>query len=195
MKILNRVLTVGFGAGLVACAQPVPAVDDGRILAGKAPAGTDQVLVIDADGRAFSAIPAAGGAFNVQVKSARPATVFVVGQTTRVLRVPAAQGALPSQTSLPTWTGTVNVAQMSVCDCNEDGVDEEVAAEDNPLDQIDCDDDGSSDLDDSDDDGDDVADSEDSDDDNSGEDDSTKTSMAMTMAHPIVATMTMMTMV
>ena len=148
------------GLGGLACgtaASPTPNTAE-RALTGTAPAGSNRVLVVDADGAAFSAAVGTDGSFRVAIDSLRPVSVFVVGADTRVLRVAATAGAAPSLTSLPAWQGEVSTAQMSTCDCNEDGVDEEVEAAENPLDQIDSDDDG-------------TANSEDDDDDNDGDND------------------------
>ncbi len=95
--------------------------------------------------------------------------MFVLsGPDARVLRVPPAAGAPASQSVLPNWTGAVSTAQMSTCDCNTDGNDDDTAGE-NVLEQIDTDEDGENDLNDAENDNDGEADDADSD--GSGEDD------------------------
>ena len=173
-KLISSGLVVG-ALALTACGGPAasPVTDDGRALSGIAPAGTDRLLVIDADGKAFSAVPAADGNFRIDIASTRSVSLFVIGNgETRVLRVAPAPNAPPSLTSLPAWTGEVSTAQLSTADANADGVDEEVVAEDNPLEGCDSDDDGDNDLEDGDDDNDGENDDADSDDDGDGEDDS-----------------------
>ena len=172
-KLISSGLVVG-ALALTACGVPVasPVTDDGRALSGIAPAGTDRLLVIDADGRAFSAVPEANGNFRVTIASDRSVSLFVLGNgEVRVLRVAPSPGAPPSLTTLPAWTGEVSTAQLSTADANDDGVDEEVVAEENPLEDCDSDDDGESDLDDADDDNDGENDDADSDDDGDGEND------------------------
>ena len=170
MKKIRVLLTGVAVAALGSCAAADTAT--GRVLEGTAPAGTDQVLAVDADGRAFDVSPAADGAFSLSIDSIRPLSVFLVsGADVRVLRVAPAVGAPVSQSVLPTWTGAVSTAQMSTCDCNTDGNDDDAAGAENLLEQIDTDDDGESDLDDADDDNDGEADEEDDDSDGSGEDD------------------------
>ena len=136
--MISKLMTSGLIAGalgLAACGTATtPPTDDGRALSGIAPAGTDRLLVIDADGKAFSAVPAADGNFRIDIASTRSVSLFVIGNgETRVLRVAPAPNAPPSLTSLPAWTGEVSTAQLSTADANADGVDEEVVAEDNPL--------------------------------------------------------------
>ena len=170
MKKIRVLLTGVAVAALGSCAAADTAT--GRVLEGTAPAGTDQVLAVDADGRAFDVTPAADGAFSLSIDSIRPLSVFLVsGADVRVLRVAPVVGAPASQSVLPTWTGAVSTAQMSTCDCNADGNDDDAAGAENLLEQIDTDDDGESDLDDADDDNDGESDDADDDSDGSGEDD------------------------
>lgn len=168
---MNRIRSMIVGLGAVAltgaCASESP-----RTLAGTAPAGTTGVLAVDADGRAFNAPVDTAGAFSLQIDSTRPVTAFLVSDAgLRVLRVAPSAGAPATRSQLPAWTGTVNTAQMSTCDCNADGADEDAEGEDNILEQMDTDDDGANDLDDADDDNDGLDDEGDDDSDGSGEDD------------------------
>ena len=166
-------LLTGLSALALAGACAAPEAPSARALAGIAPEGTDSVLVVDASGRAYSATLDASRAFTVDIDSRDPVTAFMVGANgVRVLRVAPSPGAPSTQSTLPNWEVTVSTAQMSTCDCNADGVDEDVEGEDNILEQIDTDDDGESDLDDSDDDNDGIDDDSDDDSDGSGEDDS-----------------------
>jgi hypothetical protein len=165
-------LLTGLSALALAGACAAPEAPSARALAGVAPEGTDSVLVVDASGRAFSATLDENRAFTVDIDSREPVTAFMVGAAgVRVLRVAPSPGAPSTQSTLPAWEGTVSTAQMSTCDCNADGADEDVEGEDNILEQIDTDEDGESDLDDSDDDADGIEDESDDDSDGSGEDD------------------------
>ena len=172
---MKRALLAGLGVtALASCAAPnQPVGDEGRTLTGTAPAGTNQIVAVDADGLSFAAVPAADGAFSLKIDSTRPISLFLTGTTIKVLKMSASPGAPAAETLIPDWNGTVTTAQMSTCDCDEDGADDADAAvaEENPLEQIDTDEDGDADFDDADDDDDGEADDEDGDRDGSGEDD------------------------
>lgn len=169
---MKKIVIAAAATALAACGVPADPPQNERALSGVAPAGTERLLVIDAEGRAFDAAPDAAGAFRVLIDSTRPVSLFVVGNgATRVLRVAAAPGEVPSLTMLPEWNGEVSTAQLSTADANEDGIDEEVIAEENPLDSCDSDEDGTSDFEDDDDDNDGESDEADSDDDGDGSDD------------------------
>ncbi|MFZ9890102.1 MAG: hypothetical protein ACO3JL_21600, partial [Myxococcota bacterium] len=143
-----------------------------RSLAGIAPTGTTEILVIDTSGTAFRTTPDDDGGFILPIASTRPVTAFLVSpEEVRVLRVAPSPDAMPTQSVLPSWNGQVSTKKLSTCDCNEDGLDDDAAGEENVLAQIDSDGDGVSDLEDTDDDDDGIADNEDDDSDGSGEDD------------------------
>ena len=163
MRLLSRVFVAAALVPLAACADA--ATPDARALSGTAPAGAEELLVIDADGAAFRATPAADGSYRIVVSSTRPVTLFAIeAGTTRALRVASTPGGAPDLTTLPAWEGEVSTAQLSTAG-------DDVRAEDNPLEQIDSDDDGESDLEDDDDDNDGDDDDEDDDDDDDGIDD------------------------
>jgi hypothetical protein len=173
---LLRIILAGAGAvALTSCAaaEGTPKGASSRIVQGLAPAGTTSVLIVDAEGLSFRATPDAAGQFSVAIDSTRPVSLFVVGSSTRVLRVAARPGAPAADTVLPNWQGTVDTAQLSTCDCDADGTDDDdsVVAEQNPLAEIDTDEDGDADLDDDDDDNDGIADDDDDDCDGSGRND------------------------
>ncbi len=175
MTLTLKALTgLGAAAAMVACAGPTSPVQNDpseRALSGVAPAGTDQLVAIDADGRSFATDINADGSFRLAIPSTAAVSVFLIGDSVRVLRVSPSAGTPSTQSTLPAWTGEVSTAQMSTCDCNADGVDEDAEGEDNVLEQIDSDDDGASDYDDDDDDDDGINDDDDDDRDGSGRDD------------------------
>jgi hypothetical protein len=123
------------------------------VISGVAPAGTQQVLAIDAAGQAFPTTPAADGSFRTSITSTRPISLYVVGDVVRVLRLAGASGAA-TRTMMPNWSGEVALAQLTPCDCDHDGVDNDVGAQEDPLGQIDTDGDGVPDATDTDSDGD-----------------------------------------
>lgn len=164
MRQLTFVAATALFAG---CAAPAP-----RAVEGRAPGGAVEVMAIDTEGRATTTAPAEDGSFRLLPPGTRPYHLFVTdGEgAVRVVKFRAAATGPAEQTLVPQTEGSVAVAQLSTCDCDEDGEEDQDALEpeENPLAQLDTDDDGTADDADSDDDGDGAADDADSDDDGDG---------------------------
>ena len=109
MKMTLKALTgLGAAAALAACAGPASPVQNDpqeRALSGVVTTGTDQLVAIDADGRAFDAVIGADGSFQLAIPSTAAVSVFLIGDTVRVLRVSPGAGAPATQSTLPAWTG------------------------------------------------------------------------------------------
>lgn len=154
-------------AALSACAAPAP-----RSIQGTAPSGAVGVMAIDVEGATTQTEPAADGTWRLEPMGKAPYHVFVTdadGQI-RVMKFSGTAIGPADHTMIPQDDGAITVAQLSTCDCDADGEEDDDALEagENPLGQIDTDDDGATDDADSDDDGDGTSDDADSDDDGDG---------------------------
>jgi hypothetical protein len=143
-----------------------------RAVAGKAESGTSAIVALDTKGNTYKVVPNADNTFELKLPTPNVVILFAEkGGELQTVRFAEKIGGDPVASALPDYQGTVQMGQLSTCDCNADGAEDEAAAEESPLEQIDTDGDGENNAADDDDDNDGTDDAEDSDDDGEDGDD------------------------
>lgn len=182
--LVTALSSVVAGFALTACgavdavgARGAPAAESAgpRSVNGAVESGVTAVLGVDLRGSAFRVEPHDDGTFSLPIASDLPVSVFVLSadggaQVVRFERS-TADGADLTHV-IPHHDGAVHLGALSTCDCDHDGADDDVHAEENPLHEIDSDGDGVDDLHDDDVDGDAIPNEHDTDDDGVPGDDS-----------------------